>query len=383
MNSEFRMNRFSYRLAVVAMLMAAFHAVPVHAQDQVSVAVKVIEFQTGEDIATGLSAYFKKVARTSPYGQSVMPNGAIKVADLTFPTTTAGGITVFLDRLTNEYGEFEVLLQALQDQNRAFILSRPRAMVTVAEATPTIIETVQQIPYEDTKVFGATVRQITSFRDAGVYLSVQAPEILDDDGDKRTTHDTFIRLKLIARVSEEGQRITVALDDVITTSTQNEISVPELVSREITTDVWVPHGQVLIMGGLFRTTAGRTVESAPFLTQAEDMINSTAQRFLPFNAPNIPASSGLGSRNESETRRELVFLVRAERWQPSQTVADEFGFMDDGEESEEPTAPEKKVKPTDVINDVLEGISSIPRGVAEGISGSSGDSVGKQLGQEP
>ncbi len=91
----------------------------------------------------------------------------------------------------------------------------------------------------------------------------------------------------------------------------------------------------------------------------------------------------MGSRNESETRRELVFLVRAERWQPSQTVADEFGFMDDGEESEEPTAPEKKVKPTDVINDVLEGISSIPRGVAEGISGSSGDSVGKQLGQEP
>lgn len=353
------------------------------AQEQVSVAVKVIEFQTGEDLATGLSAYFKKVARTSPYGQSVLPNGAIKVADLTFPTSTANGITVFLDRLSNEYGEFEVILQALQDQNRAFILSRPRAMVTVAEATPTIIETVQQIPYEDTKVFGATVRQITSFRDAGVFLSVQAPEILDDDGDKRTTHDTFIRLKLIARVSEEGRRITVALDDAITAGTQNEISVPELVSREITTDVWVPHGQVLIMGGLFRTSAGRTVESAPFLTQAEDMINSTAQRFLPFNAPNIPASSGLGSRNESESRRELVFLVRAERWQPSQTVVDEFGFLDDGQAEETPETPEKKVKPTDVITDVLEGISNIPRGVAEGISGSNGDSVGKQLGQEP
>jgi hypothetical protein len=383
MNSEYRMKFFKYSQPLAALLLGAGVVFSASAQEQVSVAVKVIEFQTGEDIATGLSAYFKKVARTSPYGQSVMPNGAIKMADLTFPTSTAGGITVFLDRLSNEYGEFELILQALQDQNRAFILSRPRAMVTVAEATPTIIETVQQIPYEDTKVFGATVRQITSFRDAGVYLSVQAPEILDDDGDKRTTHDTFIRLKLIARVSEEGQRITVALDDVITSGTQNEISVPELVSREITTDVWVPHGQVLIMGGLFRTSAGRTVESAPFLTQAEDMINSTAQRFLPFNAPNLPASSGLGSRNESESRRELVFLVRAERWQPSQTVVDEFGFLDDGQEEEETAPPEKKVKPTDVINDVLEGISGIPRGVAEGISGSSGDSVGKQLGQEP
>lgn len=379
--------RLHFPIVALALLLALSPVV--RAQEQVSVAVKVIEFQTGDDISTGLSAYFKQVARTSPYGQSVMPNGAISVADLTFPMATTSGLTVFLDRLSNEYGEFELMLQALQEQNRLFILSRPRAMVTVAEATPTIIETVQQIPFEDTKVFGATVRQVTSFRDAGVFLSVQSPEILDDDGDKRTTHDTFIRLKLIARVSEEGQRITVALDSVNTGGTvfsqDNEITVPELISREITTDVWVPHGQVLILGGLFRTSAGRAISSAPFLSQAEDMINSTAQRLLPFNAPDIPASSGLGSRNESESRRELVFIVRAERWMPSQTVADEFGFLDNDstEETEEETL-EKKGKPTDVITDVLEGISSIPRGVAEGISGTSDDGgVGKQLGQDP
>jgi hypothetical protein len=263
-------------------------------------------------------------------------------------------------------------------------------MVPVGEATPTVIETVQQIPYEDTKVFGATVRQITSFRDAGVYLSVQAIEILDDDGDKRTTHDTFIHLKLIARVNEEGQRISVALDDSVNVGSSilnpnaNEISVPELVSREITSEVWVPDGQVLIMGGLFRTNTNRTLTSAPFLTQAEDMVNSTAQRLLPFT-PDLPVGSGLGSRQEGESRRELVFLVRAERWIPSQTVPDEFGFLEEKkDEKAKDEDDKKKTKPTDVINNMLQGISRMPRGMAEGISGTDEEeSIGKQLGQEP
>lgn len=369
-------------LAASLFVLGGFDA---QAQNQVSVTVKVIEFQTGTETSTGLSAYFRKVARTSPYGLSVMPNGAISVADLTFPSTTAAAITVFLDRLSSEYGEFELMLQALEDQNRAFILSRPRVMVPVGEATPTVIETVQRIPYEDTKVFGATARQITSFRDAGVYLSVQCPEVLDDDGDPRTTHDSFIRLQLTARVNEEGQRITVALDDVLAESSNifnpdaNEINVPEFVSREITTNVWVPHGQVLILGGLFRNTNTRSGVGPPWVSQTEDLINGTLQRVLPFNTPNIPVGAGLGSRSEAKGRRELVFLVRAEMWKPSFTVADEFGFMEEGDEEE---APPKKVTPSDVISDVLEGITDIPRGVAEGLSGEP-SGVGRQLGAEP
>lgn len=373
-------------ILALALLLAVVVSTRAHAQEQVSVTVKVIEFQTGSDVSTGLGAYFRQVARTSPYGLSVMPNGAISVADLTFPSPTATAITVFLDRLSNEYGEFELMLQALEDQNRAFILSRPRAMVPVGEATPTVIETVQRIPYEDTKVFGATARQITSFRDAGVYLSVQSPEVVDDDGDPRTTHDSFIRLKLTARVNEEGQRITVALDDLLAESNSvfnpnaNEISVPEFVSREIITDVWVPHGQVLILGGLFRTTSSRSGTGPPWISQTEDLVNGTLQRILPFNTPNIPVGAGLGNRVESKGRRELVFLVRAEIWKPSFTVADEFGFMD---EEEEEVPAEKKLKPGDVITDVLEGLSDIPRGVAEGISGESTLGVGRQLGENP
>jgi hypothetical protein len=355
-------------------------------QEQISVAVKVIEFQTRESIETGLSAYFKQ-GLVNAYGVAENTSGAITVADVTFPNSTTSGITVFLDRISNAYGNIELVLQALQDQNRAFILSRPRAMVPVGEATPTIIETVRKIPYEDTKVFGATAKQITSFRDAGVYLSVQAVEVVDDDGDRRTTNDTYIHLKVIARVNEEGQRFIVALDDILTStgsifnSDSNAISVPEFVSREITTDVWVTHGQVLILGGLYRNSVSRDIESVPLLKQTEDFVNAAADRIIPFSTPNLPVSASIGNRRELEDRRELVFLLRAERWLPSHTVANEFDFLEEDEAEE--ASEERGSGPTDVITDVLRGIGNIPRGVAGGIAGEAEDKAVNRLGVEP
>jgi len=383
------MTRRIFHSLALALLLACAPALA-QTQQQVSVAVKVIEFQTGRDLETGLSAYFRE-GLTNAYGTVVNRDGAINTADITFPTSSTSGITVFLDRISNAYGNIEVVLQALEDQNRAFILSRPRAMVPVGEATPTVIETVQRIPYEDTKVFGATAKQITSFRDAGVYLNVQALEVIDDDGNKTTTHDTFINLQLTARVNEQGQRITVALDDQLADSgnifnnTSSAISVPEFVSREITTNVWVTHGQVLILGGLYRNSVSRDIESVPFLKQTEDFVNSTAQRILPFSTPDLPVTASIGNRRVDEARRELVFIVRAELWQPSQIVADEFGFFDEEGEFDGEGEPEdeESSSPTDVISDVLRGITRLPGSVAEGISGDEGDSAINQLGQEP
>lgn len=346
---------------------------------QVSVAVKVVEFQTAKGVETGLSAYFKQRNDPRPYGRVSSGNGNITSADLTFPASTNAGITVFLDRLSNEFGDFEVVLQGLVDQNRAFILSRPKAMVAVGEEIPTVIETVQRIPYEDTRVVGTTTKQVTTFRDAGVMLNVKALQVIDDDGDVNTTEDTYLRLQLTARVNEQGQRITVALDDslVSANSGSNAIRVPEFISREITTDVWVQHGQVLILGGLYRNTKGKTLSTLPWLTQAEDLANGLVQRLTPFSFPQINPSSGVGNRSTSEGRRELVFLIKAELWRPSFTVADEFGFDDEDDE----LVPKKKKSPTDIISDVLEDLSALPQGVAEGIAGQPASTgVTKSLG---
>ena len=82
-------------------------------------------------------------------------------------------------------------------------------------------------------------------------------------------------------------------------------------------------------------------------------------------------TAGLGHRKTEEGRRELVFLVRSELWRPAYTVADQFGFSE-----EEESAQSKKLLPTDVITGVLQDISKVPRGIAEGLGGHGSDDKG-------
>ncbi len=326
---------------------------------QVSVSVKIIEFQTQLGSETGLAGYFRQKADPRPYGRVSLGNPAITSADLTFPTTGGPTITVFLDRMTSKWGDFEAILQALVNQHRAFILSKPRALVPVGAPTPTVIQTVQEIPYENTVVVGVATQQVTEFKPTGVNLSVLANKVIDDDGDPRTTEDIYIQLTLSAAITEEGQRLSVA----IAGNTANTINVPEFISRSITTTVWVRHGQVLILGGLYRNTRTKTSSAVPWLIQGEDLANGLIQRVTPFKAPEIPLSSGLGNKKKEEGRRELVFLLKAELWKPSYTVAEQYAIQP--EEEKKPS----KISPTEIITNVIGGITEVPKGIAEGITG--------------
>lgn len=329
------------------------------APQQVNVSVKIIEFQTQIGSETGLSGYFRQKADPRPYGRVSSGNPAITTGDLTFPTTQSPTITVFLDRMTSKWGDFEAVLQALVSQNRAFILSRPKALVPVGAAAPTVIQTVQEIPYENTIVIGVVTQQVTEFKPTGVNLSVSANQVIDDDGDPRTTEDIYIQLTLTAAITEEGQRLNVA----IAGNSANTISVPEFISRSITTTIWVRHGQVLILGGLYRNSRTKTSSSVPWLIQGEELANGLIQRITPFKAPGIPLTQGVGNKKKDEGRRELVFLLKAELWRPSYTVADQYGFT--SEEEKKST----KISPTEIITNVLGGLKEIPAGIAEGITG--------------
>lgn len=336
---------------------------------QVNVSVKIVEFQTSKGVETGLSAYFRQRNRNRAFGRVSSGNGNITSADITFPTSTTAGITVFLDQIRLSEGDMEMVLQALVDQNRAFILSQPRAMVSVGSPTPTTIQTTQRIPYENTVVVGATAVQTTAFRDTGVSLTVSAPEIVDDDGNIGTTDDTYIKLLVSAAVNEEGQRIVVALDDQMAAGGifgqgSNAIRVPEFVSRSVATSVWVRHGQVLLLGGLYRNTENKNLSTLPWLTQGEDMLVGLAEHVVPGNFLASPVSASVGNRSTNESRRELVFLIKAELWRPAYTVA--TGLTPAGMD------PPPKKKPS--ITSVIEGIS-------DELSGSGDpESVGANLG---
>ncbi len=367
-------------IALIALILLLC-GVSVPAQDvqQVQVSVKIVEFQTEKGVETGLSGYFQRRAQQRPFMRATSGNGSITSADLTFPASTNAGITVFLDRLSNQYGDVEVVLQGLVDENRASILAQPKAMVMVGQEVPTVIETTQRVPFEDTRVVGASAVQVVSFRDAGVRLSVRALGIADDDGNPMTKEDTYIQLLLETSVKEEGQRITVALDDTLAGADNlfgggsNAIRVPEFVSREIQTTVWVRHGQVLVLGGLYRNTRNKDLSTLPWLTQGEDLLNSVIQRVSPLAMPQVPVSAGLGRQRSSEGRRELVFLVKAEQWQPSYTI--DFAPEDDEGETAAETTPRK------VVTDIIEDISNIPTGIGEAIQGEKpGGEVTRSLG---
>lgn len=326
---------------------------PAQEQQQVNVSVKIIEFQTSKGSATGLSTYFKHRVEPRPYGIVSTGRGAITAASLAFPNVSTGGISLFLDRLSSYYGDFEVVLQALVDQNRAFILSQPKVMVAVGSEAPTIIKTTQDVSYENTVVVGATTTQTTAFRATGVTLTVNALKVVDDDGDPTTQDDVYILLKLIAEINEEGERITVALDDrtgtggTLFSEASNAITVPEFITRSIDTTVWVRQDQVLILGGLYRNTKNKNVASLPWLTQGQNILNNVAEWVSPLSeTPEIPLTSAIGSREDSESRRELVFLVKADLWRKAYTVTQGFEeYEESDEESTEGEGGDEIIRP--------------------------------------
>lgn len=347
----------------------------VGAPNQVSVTMKVVEFQATKGVETGLSAFYARRNEPKTYGRVSDGEGAVTTADLTFPLDTEGAITVFLDRIRMSDGDLEFVLQGLVNENRAYILSRPKAMVPVQEAVPTVIETVEENPYENPTVVGTTVVGTTDFRKTGVILKVQIPEVIDDDGDWTTVDDTFIHLAISAEVKELGEDIVVAVDDRFIGA--NQVVAPSFVSRSVNTQVWVRHGQVLILGGLFRNRKIKSLDTVPGLTKAEDLAVGLVERVVPGNFIGSPVSSTLGNRLSEETRRELVFFIKCETWRPAYTVADESHFENEEE-------PKERIKPTDIIGNVIGGIAGIPEGIAEGIAGEdSNKGIESELGGSP
>lgn len=345
------------------------------APQQANITVKVVEFQVTKGQQTGLSAFYARQRNPKPFGSVSDGEGAISTADLTFPLDTEGAITVFLDRLRLSEGDLEMVLQGLVTENRAFILSRPAALVPIRGAQPTSIETVEENPYESPTVVGNTVVTTTAFRKTGVIMSVQIPDVIDDDGRWETTDDTYFNCVIRAEVKELGEEIVVAETDRLVGA--NTISAPTLVTRSVDTQVWIRNGQVLVLGGLFRNRTLKNLDTIPGISKLEDMTIGLAERVIPGNLLAGRASSALGKKTKEEQRRELVFFVKVEGWRPSYTVREEAHPEDQGDEKK------GHMRPTDIIGNVIGGITSIPEGIAEIGNESQGKGIESDLRGSP
>ena len=154
-------------------------------------------------------------------------------------------------------------LSALESEGRAEIIARPRLMTTNQQ--PAIIESGEDIPYQETTLSGATA---VSFKKAVLSLKV-TPQI---------TPDGKLLMDLqINQDSDSGRRVQ---------------GVPIILTKAIETNVLVTNGQTIVLGGIYKQDRNNIVARVPFLGE-------------------LPIVGGLFRRKQTRIKNEelLIFIT--------------------------------------------------------------------------
>lgn len=178
---------------------------------------------------------------------------AIDRQDVSIDGDTASFVSELLDptspvlaTLTNEDGDLDVAITALNRLVDLTVLSRPR--LVALDATEAKLEVISEVPYVNatttteasgTNVVGQTIQEV-EFKDVGLELTV-TPTIQDHG---------LISLTVIQRISEQ-------------TGTFQDIPVVD--SRNLTTSFIVREGQTIAIGGISKNRRLETATGVPVL----------------------------------------------------------------------------------------------------------------------
>ncbi|KPK40567.1 MAG: pilus assembly protein PilQ [Gammaproteobacteria bacterium SG8_47] len=150
--------------------------------------------------------------------------------------STAGSIALAMAKLPG--GRFlELELSAAQAEGLSETVSTPR--VITANQREAVIETGQEIPYQEASSSGATS---TSFKKAVLSLKV-TPQITPDD-----------RVIMDLEVSKDAPDFANRVNGV-----------PPINTQSVTTQVLVDNGQTVVLGGVFEQTKSNQINRVPFL----------------------------------------------------------------------------------------------------------------------
>ncbi len=191
----------------------------------------------------------------------------------------------FISSITLDGIDFSAMLNALNEQGDAHVLSNPK--LTVLNGQPALISVGKDITYissveRDVKSNANAPDTITYTVESdsiveGVALGVVA-NIVDDE--KVVLHLTPITTELV-----DGEIPTESIDGAV------EIGLPQITVREMSTMVEVENGEMLIIGGLI------------------DEVESSEEAFAPV-VGEIPVVKYLfGYEEKKKERRELVILL--------------------------------------------------------------------------
>ncbi len=264
-----------YRLALLFVL-AGYFSYPSFCTEehlQVRIKAKIIEWKLDNALDYGISTL---------YTRNLGAGSIIESADLTFPTQTAidRGVKLFFDSLNADSGAIELVLEALEEEGRIRVLSEPNITLVEGHAKPAKVSTGMKVPYETTQVAGATVVQVTDFRDTGITLTIEKVEVVNDD---------YVQMQMKATVAGLTGYVPIAIDQ-----DGNPISVPELSSRSLTNTI-LAKDRTPFIGGILKTTSRlKKEQGVPFLSS-------------------IPILGYLfKSHHATKSDTELIFLITPE-----------------------------------------------------------------------
>ena len=160
-----------------------------------------------------------------------------------FDGTNPGSIAVALAKVGPALLDLE--LSAMEGENHAKIIARPR--VITSNQKKAIIQTGQEIPYQESTSSGATS---VTFKNAVLSLEI-TPQI---------TPNNKIILNVKANEDTQGQSITTGAS-----STTGPTTVPIINTESVESSLLLNDKETIVLGGIYRQTKTNTVDRVPFL----------------------------------------------------------------------------------------------------------------------
>jgi type IV pilus assembly protein PilQ len=168
-------------------------------------------------------------------------NEAVGVQSTVGNTRGAGGFKVGVMK-----DEISVFLKLLDEVTDLSVLARPKIMALNRQRAEVLVGA--RVGYLSTTATQTTTTQTVQFLDTGIHLTFRP--FISKNG--------MIRMELSPSVSEASLR-------TVTDAQGLQVTIPDELTNELTTNVRVKDGQTLVLGGLFRESTKVTQRQVPFL----------------------------------------------------------------------------------------------------------------------
>ncbi|MDY7108380.1 MAG: hypothetical protein SYC29_07055, partial [Planctomycetota bacterium] len=156
-------------------------------------------------------------------------------------TAGPGGLKIgFMD------DDFSIFLRVLDQVTDTTVLSRPKIMCLNRQRAEVLVG--RRVGYLSTTATETTTTQTVEFLDTGIQLMFR-PFI---------ARNGMIRMELYPSVSEASLR-------TVTDAQGLQVTIPDELTNELTTNVRIKDGQTLVLGGLFRESTSITRRQVPLL----------------------------------------------------------------------------------------------------------------------